>query len=237
MSIASRILLAAAFATSLATTSAQAAPQGFSIALTDVVLDYQPFTHDLSASAPAFGDQPAIPLANNGEYLETLTGDYSVVDNLPPLDKPELWNEFYQVTLNGQFVFGNSGVVGPYSADDIWQAVLSVSKLNAKVGALLVRILETNSTFDTGGLFDYAYNFEPGDRKVGAFAVGSTKDAAALFGLSGEYPPGVSDLSVKFSLFALPEPPTWLMLGAGLLVVGMMRSQMRRFRSPRALIG
>ena len=62
MSIASRILLAAAFATSLAWIErAQAAPQGFSIALTDVVLDYQPFTHDLSASAPAFGDQPAIP--------------------------------------------------------------------------------------------------------------------------------------------------------------------------------
>ena len=59
-------------------------------------------------AALAFGGQPAIPLATTG-YLKTLTGDYSVDDNLPPFDKPELWNEFYQVTLNGQVCVRNSG--------------------------------------------------------------------------------------------------------------------------------
>jgi hypothetical protein len=238
MSMMSKMYLAAAVAVGLvAPVGAQAAVEGFSIALTDVVLDYQPVTHDLSASAPAFGDQSAIPLANNGEYLETLTGDYAVVDNLPPLDKSDFWNEYYQITLNGKVVFGHSGLVGPYSVDQIWQAILGVSKLNPKVAALLITILETKNTLNTNGLFDYAYNFEPGDRNVGTFALGSTKDAAGLFGLAGQYPPGVNDLSLKVSLFAVPEPPTWLMLGAGLLVVGVIRSQARRFRSAHAFIG
>jgi hypothetical protein len=51
---------------------------------------------------------------------------------------------------------------------------------------------------------------------AGTFAVGSAKDLAALLGLPDEFPPGENNLSITASLLAVPEPPTWLMLGAGL---------------------
>ena len=81
MSIVSKIALAGAFALGLATPSAHAAVQGFSITLSDMTFETG---SGLSAEAAAFDGNLAIELPNNGSYSETLTGDYAVSDTLPP---------------------------------------------------------------------------------------------------------------------------------------------------------
>jgi hypothetical protein len=89
MKIASRAFLAVAFAAGLMVSGgAQAAPEGFSIDLTDMTFERG---SDLTAEAAAFGGQPALGLLGNAtyKYNETLTGDYAVVDDLPPSDQPE----------------------------------------------------------------------------------------------------------------------------------------------------
>jgi hypothetical protein len=228
MSIASRMFLAAVFAAGLAVPGgAHAAVQGFSIALTDMTLAYDPAypgnIPDLSATAAAFGGMPAFPLPHNGSYTDTLTGDYAVFDNLPPLTESIRWREFYQITLNGRTLFENHGLLGPVSANDIINAFLMVTGLKPAAADFVLRVLEMNSNLSLfGGKFDYAYNFAPDDRAVGTFAVGSTEDLVTLLGLPYKFPAGTNQLSFAFSIFAVPEPPTWLMLmagGAGLLVI------------------
>jgi len=244
MSIASRIFVAAALAAGLAApTGAHAALQGFSIALTDVTLAYDPAypgnTPDLSATAAAFGGMPAFPLPHNGSYTDTLTGDYAVTDNLPPLDKSEFWLDSYEITLNGVTIFkkDNNGPIGPYSAAFIWEAFLNVSG-NPTLANIVAHYLENNDHLDTpNGVLDYKYNFAPDDRDVGTFAVGSTMDLYKVLNFPEVFPVGTSTLSLSFSIFAVPEPPTWLTLGAGFLVIGVMRSQAGRFRSARPFSG
>jgi hypothetical protein len=231
MSIASKISLAAAFAAVLAATGAQAAVQGFSIALTDMTFERG---SNLSAEAAAFGGLPAIELSNNGSYSETLTGDYEVSDTLPPSDQSVFWQTFTQISLNGNPFFTGNAIVGPESQDDIWSAVLNITGLNQAQLAVLKAILVNHNILNSGGEFDYAYNFN-GDRTVGTFAVGSNKnltstedfgsyvDPFALFdSISVPDGPNVWSLTFSATVTTIPEPPTWLMLmagGAGLLVI------------------
>ncbi len=232
MSIVSKISLAAAFALGLATTSAQGAVQGLSIALTDMTFERG---SNLSAQAAAFGGQPAIELLNNGSYSETLTGDYAVSDNLPPSDQSVFWQTFTQISLNGNPFFTENAIVGLESQNDIWSAILNITGLTPAQLAVLKAVLVNHNILNTGGEFDYAYNFAPGDRTVGAFAVGTNTNLAstedfgsyvdpfALFD-SSSVPDGPNVWSLSFfaTVTTVPEPPTWLMLmagGAGLLVI------------------
>ena len=173
MSIVSKIALAGAFALGLATPSAHAAVQGFSISLTDMTFERG---SNLSAEAAAFGGQPAIELLNNGSYSETLTGDYAVSDTLPPSDQSAFWQTSTQISLNGNPFFTENAIVGPESQDGIWSAILNITGLNPAQLAVLKAVLVNHNVLNTGGEFDYAYNFVPGDRTTGTFAVGSDQE-------------------------------------------------------------
>jgi hypothetical protein len=216
---------------------ARAAVQGFSIALTDMTFERG---SNLSAEAAAFGGQAAIELLNNGSYSETLTGDYAVSDTLPPSDQSVFWQTFTQISLNGTPFFTENAIVGPESQDDIWSAILNVTGLTPAQLAVLKAVLVNHNVLNTGGEFDYAYNFAPGDRTVGTFAVGSNKDLtstedfgpyvdpfAAFDSISVPDGPNVWSLTFSATVTTIPEPPTWLMLMAGggglLLMRGLAR--------------
>jgi hypothetical protein len=235
MSIASRLVLAATLAAGLMVSGgAQAAVQGFSIALTDVTFESG---SGLSAEAAAFGGQPAIELLNNGSYSETLTGDYAVTDTLPPSDQSVFWQTFTQISLNGNPFFTANAIVGPESQDDIWSAILNITGLTPAQLAVLKAVLVNHNVLNTGGEFDYAYNPPPsaGDRTSGTFAVGTDKNLtstedfgsyvdpfAAFDSISVPDGPNVWSLTFSATVTTIPEPPTWLMLmagGAGLLVI------------------
>ena len=227
MSIASRIALTATLAVGLMVSGgAHAAVQSFSIALTDLI-PHHSASGGLSAEVAAFGGQPARPLQHNGSYIDTLTGDYAVTDNLPPSNEAVFWQTFTQITLNGNPFFTANAIVGPESPDQIWQAILNITNLKPALLMLIVRVLENNNYLSLGnGEFDYGYNFAPDDRTVGSFAVGSTEDLGLLSNF-GPLPEGDDTWSLTFSatVTTMPEPPTWLMLGAGLLVVGLIRGR------------
>jgi hypothetical protein len=232
MSIASRIVLTAFAAGLMVSGGAHAAVQGFSIALTDMTFERG---SNLSAEAAAFGGQPAIELSNNGSYDETLIGDYAVSDTLPPSDQSVFWQTFTQISLNGNPFFTANAIVGPESQDDIWSAILNVTGLTPAQLAVLKAVLVNHNILNTGGEFDYAYNFAPGDRTLGTFAVGSNKDLTSTedFGpyvdpftafesISAPDGPNVWSLTFSATVATIPESPTWLMLmagGAGLLII------------------
>ncbi len=99
--------------------------QGFSISLTDMTFERG---SGLSAEAAAFGVNPAIPLLKNGSYNETLTGDYAVVDSLPPSDQLAYWQTFIQISLNDTpFLTANQIVFE--SQDAIFAAFLKLTGL------------------------------------------------------------------------------------------------------------
>ena len=241
MSIAYRIVLAATLTAGLMVSGgAQAAVQGFSIALTDMTFQ---LGSNLSAEAAAFGTQPAIELSNNGSYSETLTGDYAVSDTLPPSNQSVFWQTSTKISLNGNPFFTADAIVGPESQDDIWSAILNVTGLTPAQLKVLKAVLVNHAIVNTGGEFDYAYNPPPsaGDRTVGTFAVGSDKNLTSTqdFGayvdpftafesISVPDGPNVWSLSFSATVTTIPEPPTWLMLmagGGGLLI---MRGLARR---------
>ena len=246
MSNASKLSLVAACAMGLAVTSAQAAVQGFSIALTDVTFERG---SNLSAEAAAFGippnQLPAVQLPNNGHYNETATGDYTVSDTLPPSDKEVLWQTFTQISLNGNPFFTENAVLGPESQDDIWSGILNITGLTDAQLKFLRAVLVNHPVFSTGGEFDYAYNppATASDRTHGTFAVGSSKDLSienfgsyvdpfAAFD-SIPAPDGPNVWSLTFSATVVPEPPTWLMLMAGGGVLLLVRGMARRPRIGR----
>jgi hypothetical protein len=148
MSIASKISLAGAFAAVLAVTSAHAAVQGFSIALTDMTFERG---SDLTAEAAAFGGQPALGLPGNNtyKYKETLTGDYAVFDDLPPSDQPEFWQTFTQISLNGTPFFTANQIVGPESQDQVWTAILNITGIKPPLLDVIIAVLEKHNIFST----------------------------------------------------------------------------------------
>jgi hypothetical protein len=217
MSFASRISLAAVFSTVLAVTGAEAAVQSFSITLSDMTFETG---SGLSAEAAAFGGQPAIELLNNGSYSETLTGDYAVTDTLPPSDQSLFWQTFTQISLNGVPFFTANAIVGPESQNDIWSAVLNITGLTRAQLAVLKAVLVNHNVLNTGGEFDYAYNFAPSDRTVGTFAVGSDKNLtstpdfgayvdpfAAFDSSSVGAGPNVWSLTFSATVTTIPEAP------------------------------
>src|SRR5215471_7033679 len=128
MSIASRAFLAVALAAGLMLPGGGAhAVQGFSIKLGDpqnpLTLDYNP-AGGLSAEVAAANGQPAKELQHNGSYLATLTGDYAVIDDLPPVNESIFWQDSYEITLNGTVLFRGGGIVGPFTGEFVWQAFL-----------------------------------------------------------------------------------------------------------------
>jgi hypothetical protein len=241
MSIASRIFLAVAFVAGLlGPAGAQAAVQGFSIALTDMTFQ---LGSNLSAEAAAFGTQPAIELSNNGSYSETLTGDYAVSDTLPPSNQSVFWQTSTKISLNGNPFFTADAIVGPESQDDIWSAILNVTGLTPAQLKVLKAVLVNHNIVNTGGEFDYAYNPPPsaGDRTVGTFAVGSDKSLTSTqdFGayvdpftafesISVPDGPNVWSLTFSATVTTIPEPPTWLMLMAGSAGLLVFRGLARR---------
>ncbi len=84
---------------------ARAVPIGASIALTNVLFDYQPMASNLSAVAAPIGGLPALPLLHNGIYKDTLAGQFAVTANLPSLDEPHLWLISDDISINGQHAF------------------------------------------------------------------------------------------------------------------------------------
>jgi hypothetical protein len=248
MSIVLKISLAVALAAGLTATSAHAAAPGFSITLSDMTFESG---SGLSAEAAAFGGQMAIELLNNGSYSETLTGDYAVSDTLPPSDQSVFWQTFTQISLNGNPFFTANEIVGPESQNDIWSAILNVTGLTPAQLAVLKAVLVNHNILNSGGEFDYAYNFVPGDRTVGTFAVGTDKDltstedfgsyvdpfaASAFESVSVPGGPNVWSLTFSATVTTIPEPPTWLMLmagGGGLLVIrGLARRPEVARRAP-----
>jgi PEP-CTERM motif len=249
MSIACRIFLATAFATGLlAPVGAQAALQGFSIALGDpqhpLTLDWSA-TGGLSAAAPASNGQPAKDLKNNGSYFTTITGNYDVVDDLGSLDKtkPVLWQRSYEITLNGHVIFGAPDqIIGPTSGDDIWQALVNVfaeviGKDPTQAQAilnLLIAVLEHNDSFNVTipntsppERFDYAYNTL--NQPDGTFAFGTTESLGEKIALNA-----TNTLSFEFSAFVVPEPSTWAMLLMGLAALGFVGYRQTRRAKPEA---
>jgi hypothetical protein len=225
MSIASSAFLAATLSAGLMVSGgALAGVQGFSIELSDLTPHHNA-SGGLSAEVAAFGGQPAKALRHNGSYVDTLTGDYAVVDDLPPSDEAVFWQTFTQITLNGNPFFTANAIVGPESPDQIWQAILNITNLKPAVLMLIVNVLEKNNYLSIlNGEFDYGYNFAPDDRTVGTFAVGSTE--GLLLGAFDSDPlpdgPNVWSLTFSATVTTIPEPPTWLMLmagGAGLLII------------------
>ena len=215
---------------------ARAALQGFSIELGDpqdpLTLDYNP-AGGLSAEAAASNGQPAEELQNNGSYLATITGDYAVIDDLPPVNKSEFWLESYEITLNGREIFGNpTHIVGPFSGEDVWQAFLHV--FNQVTGLpsadlnVIIAVLEHRDSFQTNGEFDYVYNTL--NQPVGTFAVGTTADLGQRIALNV----GTNTLSFDFSLFAVPEPSTWAMMLLGFFGLVFLGYRQTRTAKPQA---
>jgi hypothetical protein len=243
MSIASRIFLAAAFAAGLMVPAGAHAElaQGFLIDLgtpaDPLTLDYNPNCQPpkcLSAAAAPSNNKPALVLKNNGSYLATLTGTYDVVDDLGSLDKTKevLWQESYEITLNGRILFANGGIIGPKSGEDIWQAALfafnQFTGLNPAVLNIIIGFLEHQDAFSFGnGEFDYAYNTV--NEPSGTFAVGTTVDLGQKIALNP-----MNTLSFDFSIFVVPEPSTWAMLLMGFGGLGFVGYRRTRRAKPQA---
>jgi hypothetical protein len=205
-----------------------------------LTLDYNP-TGGLSAAAAPSNGKPALELKNNGSYLATLTGDYAVFDNLPPVNEPVLWHESYEITLNGHIIFENPGaIVGPFTGDDIWMAFVHAfgqftGKTDMQAGAVLKVLIAVLEHFDSfsvpstpPGEFDYAYNTV--NQPVGTFAVGTIDDLGQKIALNL----GKNTLSFDASLFVVPEPSTWAMMLLGFAGLGFVGYRRTRRAKPQA---
>jgi hypothetical protein len=148
-----------------------ATPIGASIALTNVLFDYQPVASNLSAEAAAIGGLPVLPLLNNGHYKDTAAGDFAVTLNLPPLNQPHVWLISDDLSINGQHVFGGQDVFGPISVTGaVDEALGRVSPFVQRVIEAQVNLLMTQPQHNGLGLLDWSYNRDPADDMTGTFA-------------------------------------------------------------------
>jgi hypothetical protein len=203
----------------------RATPIGASIALTNVLLDYQPVASDLSAQAAAIGGLPALPLLHNGIYKDTAAGDFAVTVNLPPLDQPHLWRISDDITINGRHAFGGQDIVGPISINEaIDEALGRLSPFVQGVVKAIANQLLTQPQHNGLGLLDWSYNRNPANDLTGTFAIGSTLDLPKL--LIGEsLIPGKFTFSLSASAFAIdvPEPVALLIFAPAVLLLLALR--------------
>ena len=208
--------------------SGWAAPIGVSIALTNVLFDYQPVASNLSAEAAAIGGLPALPLLNNGLYKDTLAGDFAVTLNLPSPGQPQVWLISDDISINGQHVFGGQDVFGPISVTGaIDEALARLSPFEQGFIEAQVKLLLAHPQHNGFGLLDWSYNRDPADNMTGTFALGSTLDLPQLILgrsiISGEF---MFDLSASAFAVDVPEPAPLLIFAPALL--GLMALRWRR---------
>jgi hypothetical protein len=203
-----------------------AAPIGASIALTDVLLNYQPVASNLSAEAAPIGGLPALPLLHNGHYKNTAAGDFAVTVNLPPLDELHVWLISVDLSINGEHVLGGQDVFGPISVTGaIDEALGRLSPFLQTLVRTLGNDLLTMPQHSFGlGLLDWSYNRDPADDLTGTFAIGSTIDLPqALIGRSlipGEF---MLDFSASAFVVDVPAPAGLLILAPAVLVLVALR--------------
>jgi hypothetical protein len=224
---------------------AHAALQGFSIDLgtpaDPLTLDYN-LNGGLSAEVEASNGKPAMELQNNGLYRTTLTGNYAVVDDLGGLDtnKPVVWKETYEITLNGKILFAGGGILPPTKGADIWQAFVNVfaevTGLPSADLPVIIGFLKNIDSFSLPpnpptnrppGVFDYIYNTK--DQPVGTFALGTIDPLGERIALNAE-----NTVSFDFSAFVAPEPSTWATMLLGFFGLGLLGYRQTRRAKPQA---
>lgn len=207
------------------------APLGASFALTDVLVDYDPVNHNLSAQAAPVGGLPALPLLNNGKYRETAAGDFAVTLNLPPLTQQNYWLLTYAVSFDGVPFLNGQDIEGPISVMQAYDKAFGlVPKGLQSIVKNLLNALVTQPQHATLGLLDWSYNRDPADDMTGTFAFGSTLNIAKILGTDFDLPPGESTfgLSVSAYVFDVPEPAAALILAPAVLGLVLLRR-----RAPR----
>jgi hypothetical protein len=202
-----------------------AAPIGASIALTNVLFDYQPVASNLSAEAAAIGGLPALRLLNNGRYKDTAAGDFAVTFNLPPLDQQHVWLISDNLSINGQHVFGGQDIFGPISVmGAIDEALGRVSPFVQGLIKAQLNLLLTQPQHNGLGLLDWSYNRDPADDLTGTFALGSILDIPDIV-IGRSLIPGEFMFSFSASAFAIdvPEPVGLSIFAPALLVLVALR--------------
>jgi hypothetical protein len=205
-----------------------ATPIGASIALTNVLFDYDPVDKNLSAEAAAIGGLPALPLLNNGHYTDTAAGDFAVTVSLPPLGQQNLWLISADLSIDGLHVFGGQDVFGPTSITGaIDEALAQLSPFVQGIAKAIGNDLLTQPQHNGLGLLDWSYNRDPADDMTGTFALGSTLDVAQLLDIPFSLPPGEFTFSFSASAFAVdvPEPDPMLIFVPALLGLVALRWQ------------
>jgi hypothetical protein len=206
-----------------------ATPIGASIALTNVLFDYDPAAKNLSAEAAPIGGLPALPLLHNGHYTETAAGDFAVTANLPPPDQQDFWLISADFSIDGVHLFGGQKTFGPISvteaiADTFGMLSPAVQRL-IEIQAMALLNDPQHSLFN--GVLDWSYNRDPVDDLTGTFALGSGLDLFQL--ITGQsLVPLEFTFSFSASAFAIdvPEPGAMLIFAPALLGLLALRWRM-----------
>ena len=202
-----------------------ATPIGASIALTNVLFDYDPVAKNLSAEAAPVGGLPALPLLNNGHYTETAAGDFAVTANLPPLDQQNFWLISADFSIDGVHLFGGQQTFGPVSVTEaIDDALGMLSPVVQRLIEAQAKLLLTQPQHSDFGLFDWSYIRDPADDLTGTFAFGSSLDLPMLVTGHSFIPLEFTfDLSLSASVVDAPEPDPVLIFAPALLGLVALR--------------
>ena len=202
-----------------------ATPIGVSIALTNVLFDYDPVAKNLSAEAAPVGGLPALPLLNNGHYTETAAGDFAVTANLPPLDQQNFWLISADFSIDGVHLFGGQQTYGPISVTEaIDDALGMLSPVVQRLIEAQAKLLLTQPQHSNFGLFDWSYIRDPADDLTGTFAFGSSLDLPMLVTGHSFIPLEFTfDLSLSASVVDAPEPDPVLIFAPALLGLVALR--------------
>jgi len=202
-----------------------ATPIGVSIALTNVLFDYDPVAKNLSAEAAPVGGLPALPLLNNGHYTETAAGDFAVTANLPSLDQQNFWLISADFSIDGVHLFGGQQTFGPISVTEAIDNALGM--LSPAVQRLIeaqAKLLLTQPQHSQFGLFGWCYIRDPSDDLTGTFAFGSSLDLPMLVTGHSFIPLEFTfDLSLSASVVDAPEPDPVLIFAPALLGLVALR--------------